>query len=67
MEKRAVLAFVLIIMIWIGYYYFVIPMYVPTSEPVFTEGSGNPNDISSQPNNNTSPNNTFPPVDPPVK
>ena len=67
MEKRAVLAFVLIIMIWIGYYYFVIPMYVPTSEPVLTEGSGNPNDISSQPNNNTSPNNTFPRVDPPVK
>ena len=46
MEKRALLAFVLIILIWVGYYYFIYPMYLPPPKP---EISGDINTVSPPP------------------
>lgn len=47
MEKRALLAFVLIIMTWIGYYYLVYPMYTTSPNPELTEETGISNPTSS--------------------
>ncbi|MDP7238710.1 MAG: membrane protein insertase YidC, partial [Candidatus Latescibacteria bacterium] len=60
MEKRALLAFVLIIMTWIGYYYLVYPMYTTSPNLELTEETSN-----SNPRSSFSGGPSFSPVDPP--
>ena len=60
MEKRALLAFVLIIMTWIGYYYLVYPMYTTSPNLELTEETSN-----SNPRSSFSGGQSFSPVDTP--
>ena len=60
MEKRALLAFVLIIMTWIGYYYLVYPMYTTSPNPELTEETS-----ISNPTSSFSGGQSFSPVDTP--
>ena len=60
MENRALLAFVLIIMTWIGYYYLVYPMYTTSPNLELTEETN-----ISNPTSSFSGGRSFSPVDTP--